>query len=86
MGDDYYIDTEHWSPSDISYPTWDDVCWLVLSRTNTGVADRMNEGDAVRQMAKFVYDIWTAGDGCPKSVKKHCQTILRESQAYFCKV
>ena len=86
MGDDCCIDAEDWSPSNISYPTWEDVCRFVVSRPKTGVADLMNKGDAIRQMAKFVNDIWTAGDGSPKSVKKHCQTILRESQAYFCKV
>ena len=83
MGDDFYIDTEHWSPSNISYPTWDDVCRFVVSRTKTGVVDRMNESDAVRQMAKFVYDIWNAGDGCPKSLITLSNNTLRKSSLFM---
>ena len=61
------------------------MCRFIVLRTKTGVVDRMNEGDAVRQMAKFVYDIWNAGDGCPKSVNSIVKQYFEKVKPVYVK-
>ena len=61
----FYYDKEYWSPPTNSYPTWDDVCRFISSRTSN--SPRLTVTEATQQMATFVGDIWLAGDGCPLS-------------------
>ena len=64
----FYNDVEHWKPPNNIYPTWDDVCRFVQSRTSHKSKPRLTTTQATYQMATFVHDVWTAGDGCPMSV------------------
>ena len=59
----FYSDLVPWTPAKNCYPTWDDVMRFYISRTQSKVP----QGDAVRELSTFVYDIWDRGDGCPKT-------------------
>ena len=80
---------ERWSPPRNSYPTWHQVLRMYQSRTYVkGVGDtkrnKLEASDALREIAKFLYDIWESGDGLPKAEKyiiKQIQTeLLRKSE------
>ena len=64
----FYNDQEYWSPPTNCYPTWDDACRYVSSRTCHSATPRLQVNDAAYRWAQFVHDIWTAGDGCPLTV------------------
>ena len=64
----FYNDTEYWSPPNNLYPTWDDACRFVMSRTGQNAKPRMTAAEASKKLANYVHEIWTAGDGCPISV------------------
>ena len=74
----FYSDKEVWTPPNNSYPTWDDVCrfiWSRTTRTAQTCTKKMNIQDAVNDLAKFIHDVWVAGDGCPFSTT-HIKTCL----------
>ena len=63
---DFYSDPVPWNPKNIEYPTWNSVVRFYVSRTKRQGGHGYAK-DALQQLGDFVYDVWSAGDGCPKS-------------------
>ena len=62
----FYDDDEPWTPRRDEYLTWDDAIRYYISRTKNG---KRLKGDVIAELSKFVHDIWSAGDGCPKTYR-----------------
>ena len=72
-----------WSPPKNSYPTWNDVLRMYLSRTMVkGIGasrqKKMKSPDALREIAQFLHDVWESGDGLPKSERHIIIQIHKE--------
>ena len=66
--DPFYTDKEPWTPPNNVYPTWNDACRFVWSRTSLKKDCTVKE--ATHELSYFVHDVWMAGDGCPFTVKR----------------
>ena len=74
---------DRWFPPKSSYPTWHQVLRMYQSCTYVkGIGDtkrtKLKTKDALREIAKFLYDVWESGDGLPKTEKHIIQQIETE--------